>query len=90
MSEVCASCRFWAPPPPDQGMMGQCRRRPPVPFMVLSQAPQAVSRLATPNQPQAVQVIPQFVSAWPPSPANGGCGEYEEEPKRSVPPAADT
>ncbi len=79
MPENCVNCRFWCPPPEGApNPMGQCRRYPPTPVMVLSQAPGQISRLAPQGAPQAVQVVPQFPSAWPPSPADGFCGEWVE------------
>jgi hypothetical protein len=87
---ICAACRFWQPPPPGApGGMGQCRKSPPVPFMVLAQAP-GQSRLATPGAAQAQAVQPMFPSAWPPAPPDGWCGEWleiREVPKEIAPPA---
>lgn len=72
---VCASCRFWCPPPEGSpNPMGQCRRHPPTAFMVLVPASN-LSRLA-PGGQQQQQVTPMFPSAWPPAPADGWCGEY--------------
>ena len=86
MGEVCAGCRFWQPPPGGPNPMGQCRRHPPVPFMVLAQAPGA-GRIQQAGQQQAVAVMPQFVSAWAAVPPDGWCGEWVELPKKIDPPA---
>jgi len=73
--EFCASCRWWVPPPMGApNAIGQCRRHPPQVFMVLAQAP-GTGRIAQASPgPQAV--IPQFPSAWPPTPPDGFCGEW--------------
>ena len=79
MMGVCASCQFWQPPAEgNPNPMGQCRRYPPKPFMILAQAP-GTGRIAQPGQMQQVSAMPMFPSAWPPSPADGWCGEYEQK-----------
>jgi hypothetical protein len=86
-NSLCGNCMFWKPPSSTttwttsasqegQGQtMGQCRRHGPKPFMAMAQPP-GVGRIQQAGGPQAVSVQPIFLSAWPPVPADGWCGEW--------------
>lgn len=94
MSENCVTCRFWAPPSPGQPTpMGACRRHPPKPFMVMVDSPpvseqeRKIIQMAGAKAPQQM-TQPAFLSAWPPAPAEGWCGDWVEVEK-IVPPSSD-
>jgi len=78
MDRTCASCAAWLAPGPDahDKNMGQCRRHPPVPML----APvQQAGRISTPGSKGGPQAGLGIISAWPPTPAGGGCMDYIKE-----------
>lgn len=92
MSKICGTCLFWnSPDPGNPSPMGQCRKGPPTPFMIIvgtppvSEAERKIIALAG-ARPQPPQQQPAFLSAWPAAPASGWCGEWKEV-ENSVAPA---
>jgi hypothetical protein len=83
-NSMCASCRFWKQPDAGPGV-GQCRKHPPVPFMLIMGPPKVsdeerkILSIAG-ARPAPQQQTLNFPSAWPPTPGDGWCGEWEEEP----------
>lgn len=81
--KMCASCAAWQPPPAEmpagtgQVVMGQCRRHPPTPFIMQVQ----VGKIVGPGGGSGRNVQPTIISAWPPSPASGGCMDWMPEEK---------
>ena len=75
---LCANCRYWLMPA-QAGAVGECRRLPPTVFLLV-QPPQPMGKLDIPGMhgKQAMtQAQMQFVSKWPPVPAEAGCGEHK-------------
>jgi hypothetical protein len=79
---MCASCAAWQPPPAESGQqMGQCRRHPPTPFLMQVKTGNIVG-VGGGHQPN---VQPTIISAWPPSPPNGGCMDWMPEEQKATP-----
>ena len=80
---ACRDCLFfkWV-----EGKKGDCRRRPPTPFM-LALPSSSPPILGTNSRPSMTSLQVQFPAAWPVVMENHWCGEYcrKDEPPQKEP-----
>ena len=83
--KICASCAFWMMPDPKapNKEMGQCRWGPPQVAVVMASPPPVSDQEKRIIQMAGAKVAPQvpqpvFLSIWPNTKAEQGCGRWEK------------